>query len=300
MATRSRSYTVGSRFLMLDGFKCGFVKAFEGGRASAEVVEDRGGPGYFNKKHIATVKYEDISLQIDLSLAKAVYDWIAASWKGNTLRKDGSISTADHNLNVKSEREFFNALITEITVPKMDAGSKEPCFLGLRLASEFTRFKKSTGMLSASPGKGRQKQWLPANFRLEIDGLDCTQVSMVDAFTVKQGVAVEPVGEMREYQRGPGKIEFPNLRITLPESASEPWFEWFEDFVVKGNCGDDQEKNGSLTFLAPNLKDELARIDFFHIGICRMLDEKPQPQPDSVWKVVAELYCERMEFVFSP
>jgi len=103
---------------------------------------------------------------------------------------------------------------------------------------------------------------------------------------------------MRDYQKEPGKLEFPNLKITLAESAAKTWLDWHEDFVVKGNCGEDQEKDGSLTFLAPDLKQELARVDFFNLGIFRLAPEKPEPQPDRVKKLIAELYCERMQFVY--
>jgi hypothetical protein len=229
---------------------------------------------------------------------KSVYDWIAAAWSGKVLRRDGSIQAADYDMSIKSEREFFNALVTETTIPAMDASSKEPCYLTLRFAPELTRFKKASGKLTAKLSKGAQKTWLPANFRLEVDGLDCTRVGKVDAFTVKQTVLPDPIGEMRDYQKEPGKLEFPNLRVTLAESAAKTWLDWHEDFVIKGNCGDDQEKNGSLTFLSPDLKHELMRLDFFHLGIFRLAPEKPEPQAEGIKKLVAGLYCEWMELVY--
>jgi hypothetical protein len=46
--------------------------------------------------------------------------------------------------------------------------------------------------------------------------------------------------------------------------------------------------------MAPNLKDDLARVDLFHLGTFRMADERPRPQQEATAKVVAELCCERM------
>ena len=57
-----------------------------------------------------------------------------------------------------------------------------------------------------------------------------------------------------------------------------------------------QEKNGSLTFLAPNIKDVLGRVDFFNLGIYRLAYEEMEAGPDQVRRVSIELYCERMEF----
>jgi len=180
----------------------------------------------------------------------------------------------------------------------MDGSSKEPAYLSVKFSPEYMRYKKASGKLSGSLGKGAQKKWLPANFRLEIDGLDCTKVNKVDSFSVKQSVQTDQIGDARDYLREPGKLEFPNLRITLAGSGAQTWVDWHDDFVIKGNCGDAQEKSGSLTFLAPDLKHELARVEFNHLGIFRLAPEKPEPQPDNISRLVAELYCERMEFVY--
>src|SRR5215831_7739449 len=297
----NKNYTSERFSLDLDGIRCGFIESVEGGNVSAKVISESFSPDYFVKKHIGQPKHEDFSLRIGLSMEKKVYEWIAASWKGNYQRKDGSVIITDPKGHVKSEREFFNALITETTIPAMDASSKDAAFLTLKFSPEFTRLKKGSGKVDDNLEKGKraQKKWLPANFRLEIDGLDCTRVSKVDSFTVKQATVSEDIGVARDQIRA-GKLEFPNLRITLQEFAAQSWFDWHEDFVIKGNCGDDKERNGALTFLAPTLKDELARVDFFHLGIFRISAEKPEPQASRNPQVVAELYCERMDFVYYP
>jgi phage tail-like protein len=300
MPGANRSYTSGRFLLDLDGVRCGLIESLEGGNVSAEVISERVGPDYFVKKHIGQPKYEDFSIRIGLSMENKVYDWIVASWKANYQRKDGSVVVADHKGNAKAIREFYNAVITETTIPAMDASSKEAAFMTLKFSPEFTRFKKASGKVNDSLEKGKhgQKKWLPANFRLEIDGLDCTKVRKVDSFTVKKTAVSDDIGVARDQVREPGKLEFPNLRITLPESIAQSWFGWHEDFVIKGNCGDDKEKNGALTFLAPTLKDELARVHFYHLGIFRISADKPERQASQIGRVVAELYCERMEFVY--
>ena len=89
MADNKRSYVSGGHFLNLDGIKCGFVKKISGGGATAEVIEEPNGPGYFTKKHIGQPKYEDFSVDIGFSMAKETYDWISASWNMNYQRKNG-------------------------------------------------------------------------------------------------------------------------------------------------------------------------------------------------------------------
>jgi hypothetical protein len=302
----TRSYVSGNFFLNLDGVKAGFVKSVDGGAISAEVIEEPTGPASFVKKHIGTPKYEDFSLQIGFSMSTAVYDWIAASWAMNYMRKDGSIVTADFKLDAMSERQFFNALITEVGIPACDGGSKEPAYLTLKFAPEYTRVVKASGKTSFDLSKQAQATWLPFNFRLTIDGLDTSRVSKIDSFTVKQ--KLKPVGDTRDYSKEPGKLEFPNLSITLSEETADSWIDWHEDFVIRGNNGEEKEKGGMLEFLSPNRNKVLARIRFHNIGIVSVGPAKPAVDPcnagcpaslaaqDPVRRLRAELYVERMEF----
>jgi phage tail-like protein len=291
-----RAYVAGNFFMDLDGVKTGFLKSVDGGTAVAEVVKEAQGATYFEKKHLGTLKYEDISISIGFSMTKAVYDWIAASWQMNYQRKNGAIHACDYKLDVKSSRQFFNALITETGIPACDGASKEPAYLSIKFAPEYTRVIKGSGKANAELGKNEQKMWLPSNFKLEIDGLDCTKVNKIDAFTVKQTVKEEELGDARDYLKEPGKMDVPNLKITLSQIAAQSWYDYHEDFVIKGNCFEDKEKNGRLVFLSPNRQTELAEVKFFNLGIFKLADDKAEANNDTIKRVSAELYCERMEF----
>jgi hypothetical protein len=170
----------------------------------------------------------------------------------------------------------------------------------LTLAPQTTRVVKPTGQAGdyAEGGKSEQKVWLPASFRLDIAGLDCSKVVKVDSFTVKQTVVTDNIGDARDYAKEPGRLEFPNLRITLPEAAAQSFSEWHERFVVQGNNDDSQEKNGSLTLLSANRQVELVRIRFFNMGIIRVQPDVAEANADAIRRMVAELYVERMEFEY--
>ncbi|HWI62853.1 MAG TPA: phage tail protein [Symbiobacteriaceae bacterium] len=294
----ARTYVGGNNILEIDGVQTGFVKSVAGGHTYAEVINEAAGPDYFVRKHIGQPKYEDFTLQIGFSMTKAVYDWIGASWKMNYQRKNGAIVLADYNFKPVSKREFTNALITETTVPAMDASSKEPGYLTVKLAPEFVRFGKVSGdKANAAAGKpDAQKSWLPSNFRLEIDGLDASKVNKIDAFTVKQQAVQDSVGDARDAQREPGKLEFPNLLLTLPVSSADDWIAWHEDFVIKGNNGQDKEKNGTLYLLATNRQDVLATIKFYNMGVVAIREAVSESASDTIARYEVELYVERMEF----
>jgi len=290
-----RSYVAGNFLLKLDGVEAGFIKSIDGGAIYAEVINEQVGPSYFVKKHIGPPKYEDFTIQVGLWMGKPVYDWIAASWKMNYVRKNGSIVSYDFNLEARSEREFFNALITEVQIPAMDAAAKDQCYMTVRFAPEYTRQKKGSGNATVPPVKAAQEMWLPSNFRLEIDGLDCSKVSGIEPFAVKQNAVLDNIGDARDYVKEPGRIEFPNIAVTLAETAASTWLAWFEEFVVQGKNDTTQEKSGALVFLSPNLQTELGRVNFFNLGIFKLSHAKADAAHEQIQRVRAELYCERME-----
>lgn len=286
-----------SRFqLSIDGVQAGFVKSVDGGSIRAPVIAEASGASYFFKKHIGPPTYEPVSVQFDLSMAKAIYDWIAAQWNGDFDRKNVFIIECDGKFVVRAEREFQNARISEVTIPPMDASAKDGAYLTVQFSPDATRSRKASGKLSGSVGKPKQKQWVRSNFRLEIAGLDCSKVSKVESFTVKQSIQESAISEMRINTQKPGPIVFPNLNVTFSHGTASSWANWFEDFVIKGNCAEENEKSGSLVFLAPNLKKELGRVNFFNVGIVCLAQNQPSTQ-GRIQTMTAELYCERMEFV---
>jgi len=297
MATIGRPYVSGNYMLNFAGIPVGFVKSVVGGGVTAEVICEDAGPSYFTKKHLGQVKYEEFTIRIGLSMNKAIYDWIAASWQMNYSRKSGSIISADYKLEARSERQFSNALITETTIPAMEGSAKEPAYLTLKLQPELVQYKKAAGKVVGDVGKADQKLWLPSNFRLDIAGLDCTKVNKIDAFTVKQTLATDNVGDVRAK---PGRLNFPNLKVSLSEAGAQTWVDWHNDFVIQGNNGESAEKNGSLAFLSPNRATELGRINFFNLGIFKLGFDESEAATDPIKRVTAELYCERMDFHYAP
>lgn len=289
--------SVGGRFaLELDGATAGFVKSVEGGDITAEVVAEPPGPQPFAKKHIGGVRYEEFALGIELGMSSDVYEWIAESWAGQSKRRDGAIVEADFKLDAKARREFREAVITETTFPALDAAAKTPAQLTVKVAPESIARTKASGNLKAGAAQ-KQKAWLVSNFRFELDGLDAKMVSKIDAFTVKQTMATDDVGDVRDFQREPGQVEFPNLRVTLAESSAQSWRDWFDDFVVKGNNGDEREKNGAIVFLDAARKQELGRIELKNVGIFAL--RRPLSTGEQIARVIAELYVESMELKWS-
>ena len=295
-AAEQRGYVAGQQVLSIGGTQVGSVKRVSGGDISAPVVDEPVGTSKFPKRHIGPIRYEEFVIQLGLDLSDPMADLIAGTWTGDAKRVDGAITEADYDLNARSERRFKNALLTETTFPAMGAMDKDPGFITLKLAPETIQRVKASGKVTLDAARSRAKGWIPANFKLEIDGLDCTRVARIDSFSVKRAAAPDNVGEARDSKKEPARLEFPILKITVAESSAETWISWFDEFVVKGNCDDSKEKSGTLTLLGANMKDPVARIKLQHLGICRLHQEDAEAGSDRLATLVAEVYVEGMEF----
>ncbi len=278
-----RPIVAGNLLLQLDGVSCGSIRSFTGGAATADVIEE---PGleFFSRKHLGPVRYEDITIQTGFSMGKPLLDWIVASLQMTGGARDGAIILADQNFQARSELQFENAVITEIDVPACDASSKEPGYLTIRLAPERTHAQAGAGRVAGRLDR-REKLWVSSNFRLQIDGLDCSRVMKVDAFSIKQSIT-------------PARLDFPNLAVALPEVSGDTWRRWHEDFVIDGRNDETQEKAGSLVLLSANLQETVLTIGLQNLGIFRLDLDVPAASVEAVSRMRAQLYCERMDFSF--
>jgi phage tail-like protein len=282
----------------------GWVHSVEGGGATGEVVTEKQGTDGVARKHIGNVKYEDITISCAAGMSKHFYEWISDTLasKGAETRRNGAIKLVDFDYNIKAVRTFTNAIISEVTFPALDAGSKDAAKLTLKFSPEVTRFKKGSGKVVNDDANSKQKAWLPSNFRLTIDGLEaaCAKVSKVEALTIKQKVAESPVGELRDLQIEPTKIEFPNLKVSLADVNAEQFAAWHEDFVIKGNNGQEQEKSGLLEYLDQTRSKVLMAISLKGLGIFKYdLDVITAGANESPTQAKIEMYCEKIEFGFT-
>jgi SAM-dependent methyltransferase len=298
IAAVNRSYATGSYGIELDGLLAGWVQSAEGGHATADVVTEKIGPDRVVHKHLAGVKYEDITVNCGAGMSKGFYEWIKASFDLKSSRQNGAVVMTGPSGQAESRLEFYNSLITEVGFPALDASSKEACALTIKFAPEFTKYIKGSGepKIAASAA---QRPWLRSNFRLQIAGLDCTKVNKIDGLTVRPVLVQLPVGESRSYQQEPSHLEVPNLVVTLPDAAAQSFYDWHEDFVIKGNNDKSREKSGALEFLAPNLQDVLFKLTLSNLGIFSLKSVPSGTGIATIRQVQAEMYCEQISFEYS-
>ena len=266
-----RSYSAGLFLLSLDG--------------EAAVLKD---------VDVGTIKGEVVTINIGVSMGKGLYEWIKASLDETHLRKNGYVVAADYNYKAKRYRHFRDALITEITIPALDGLSKDTSFFTIKFDAEEITYQAGDDADIKGVANTKQKTWLTSNFRLRLGDLPCGRVSKIDSFTIKQHIQQGVVGEQRISTKEPTGFEIPNLKVTFSASDVKPWATFFDDFVIKGNNGQDAELSGAIEFLDPSLKEVLGSVDLFQVGIFSLAEDKGEANKDSIKRWTAELYVKRM------
>lgn len=284
---------VGRIELTLGETAAGFISSAVGGNATSDVVNEKVGPDFLSRKHLAGVKYEDIAITAGPGMGKEFYNWIKDSFSGQPLSLSGSIAGADANSKLFTKTDFSNALITEVGFPALDAASKDSAKMTIKFQPEFTRLQAATGALAPQPPV--HAKWLVSNFRLTINGMNTNFVTSIDPLNAKWDFATQ-VSDAAGSRPQLVKIDIPNIKLRIVESQSKDFFAWHQDFVIKGNSSSENEKSGSLLFLSPDLKTELFRLDFSGLGIFALDPDPLTLSTNTIRHVTAQLYCDKMIF----
>jgi hypothetical protein len=292
-AVDARSYASGNYFLELDGLAAGILKSFEGGFAKGEVVNVSSGAAAVTKKHIARYRYEPMAMECELAMPKVLNDWVSATLNGKIQRKSGAIVSANFDYKEKSRLQFYDALISEIGFPALDGASKDGVYLTLKLLPERAMpLAGSDAKVKVDVGDRKNLASTAANFRLSIAGLDCKRVNRIEAFTIKSVLREDKVGAQREPSTNAVGLEFPNLSFSIAEVDAGGFYAWFQDMVVKGNSGDNNERQGTLEYLSHDLKTTLQTVRFANLGIFGFTPDKAEANSEKVKRVRIDLYCE--------
>lgn len=303
----NRAYVAAHFGLELDGSKdVAMFRSIEGGGAKAEVMTYHHAvnkeAGYGRYRQLGKVKFDDIKLQIGMSMTQPFYDWLQDFFAGKPTRKNGAIVAADFNYKERARRTFTNALIRELTFPKLDASDKNAAYMGVTLAVEDVAYAAGNGEVLKFPEKPRhQKMWAACNFSFKIDGIEgSNRVTKVDSFTIKQTIMEYNAGGFKGTTKSPSHVEFPNLIFYVPEADAKPFIDHMQKRVGFGGAGkgevrDPKAMHGQLDCYDNSQKRSfLFSIEFFGADIVSVTPDKNDASSQDFKLVKIELYTERM------
>jgi phage tail-like protein len=171
MAQTSRPYSAAHFALVLgtqtDG---GLFRSIEGGGVKTDVMTYQQGGIYDRWRQLGKVKFEDIKLQVGMSMSQIFYTWCEDFVAGKATRKDGAIIAADFYYKARARREFKNAMIKELAFPKLEGKDTGPAYMNVTVAVEDIVFQKGDESSLAPADMQDQKKWTACNFHFRIDG----------------------------------------------------------------------------------------------------------------------------------
>ena len=282
--------------LQVADYDVGFLKKFSGLAMEADIVSNDLGPANVQKKHVSNIKWTPGKATVGIGMGKGMYDWIQAAFDRNYITKDGAFTSADFNYKAMSRLDFMNALITSVTVPKLDGSSKDAAYFDVEFEAEQVRWFKSTGEDIKGKIGPKQKAWLCSNFRVEIGALPCSRVATVDSFTWKCSVSADQVGIFREPTKHPAKVTVPEIKLTISHADHDAWAQAAKKWFVDGHHLEGDEMTGRIVFLDPNMTDELGEVELQNVGFKKFSDEDSEANSEKIKRFSVELYVEQMKF----
>lgn len=291
-----RTYTGGRFALDVDGYNVGFLKKFSGLAMEADIATNDLGPDNVQKKHVSNIKWTPGKATVGMGMGKGMYDWMKASFDKGYLTKNGQFTSADFNYKAQSQLTFQNALITGVTVPKLSGDSKDAAYFDVEFEAEQVRWAKAGGEDIRGKIGAKQKAWLCSNFKFELGSLPCTRVASIDSFTWKCAVAPDQLGMFKEPTKHPAKVTVPDLKIAVSYADHDAWSKVARDWFITGKHLEANEMNGAITFLGPDLKEELGSIELHNVGFKKFSDDDAEANSEKIKRFNVELYVEKMTF----
>jgi hypothetical protein len=295
----SRSHTAGRFLLDIGGWNVGFLKKFSGLAMEADIVSHDLGPDNVQKKHVSNIKWTPGKATCGIGMGKGMYDWIKQSFDKSYAPRSGRFVSGDFNYKAQSELTFSDALITSVTVPKLDGSSKDAAYFDIEFDPETVRWGKGTGEDIRGNVGPKQKAWLCSNFRVEIGDLPTQRVASVDSFTWKCSVAPDQVGIFREPTKHPAKVTVPDLKLSISQADHQRWADEAKKWFVDGHHLEANEMNGRIVFLGPDMKEELGEITLLNVGFKKFSKDDFEANSEKIARFSVELYVEKMEFKIS-
>ncbi|MBL0219487.1 MAG: phage tail protein [Myxococcales bacterium] len=303
--TQPRTYAAAHFALELDGKQdVGLFRSIEGGGMKVDVMTYQNGSNYDRWRQLGKQKYEDFKVQVGMAMSKPFYDWIEHFFEGNAERKNGAIVAADFYYKERARREFKEAMIKELTFPKLDAADKNAAYMSIAVAVEDIVFKPGGGKKLTQPkGMEGQKLWTSCNFRFVLDGFEqaCKRITKVDSFTIKQNVIEYHSGGRQSPTKTPSQIEFPQLSFYVPEADAQPFMDHFNDYALKterSQRGHSAKRSGMIQTY-DNSRRPLFTLEFFEAEIIAITPDKSDAGSEDIKQVKIDLFTEKMAFSYA-
>jgi hypothetical protein len=298
MAIDNRSYSAGRFAMEVDRWNVGYMKKVSGFGMQADVYEHQTGPDNVVKKNVAKVSWTTGKVSVGIGMGLGMYQWIRASFDKSYQMRAGILKAGDFNYKCMSQLEFTDALITSVTVPKLDGASKDAAYFDVEFQPTDVKWSKGDNSDIRAKIGPKQKAWLCSNFAVEIGNLPCKRVSSVDTFTWKCSVIPDDIGVHRISTQHPAKVTVPDITLSISNADKGPWQDAAKKWFVDGNHLEGDEMTGRIMFLGPTMdvNKPIGEIELLNVGFKKFAGQDLEANSEKIDRFDVTLYVEQMKF----
>jgi len=280
--------------LDIDGLPVESLKTISGLDVQADIATEPPGPDLAPRKHVAGISWSPGRASIGMGMGQSMYAWMKDAFAQGASRADGTLATADVNFRQRSLLSFEDALLTAITVPRLDAASKESGAFDIEFAPARVRLAKGDGSdIRHAPG-GKQQPWVCSNFRFALGTLPCARVASIESFTWRCAAAPDAMGVVSPPAQHPLAAVVPDLRISISLADYDAWSNAARAWFIDGRHLEGDEMDGVITLLTPDLQTPLGEIALGNVGFKRFSQLPAADGSDALYRFTVDLYVERM------
>ena len=227
--------------------------------------------GTFHQR-VHPVETPPITLGFDAGVCAEVTRWIADTINRRTSRRNGAITVLNGSARPQSRIEFYDALITEVTIPAVAASMQGSANLLVQILPERTVTKAvssfdATALTRYGPASARP--WNTSRFRLSIDGLEkeCAAVTRIDSLAIRQGVKKLSVGERRIAQLEPTRVSESSISLSLPTASAGGFNDWLRRTTTEATPF---VRNASVQYLVPGKTTSRFEVRLYGVRLVKL------------------------------
>lgn len=286
MSNAQNNHAGGHHALDIAGVPVESLKAISGFDLQADVAAGPLGPGRAPRKRVMGVAWTPGRASVGMGMGQAMYEWIRDALDDGASLASGALATGDLNFRQRSLLSFDDALLTALTLPRLDVASKDTGVFDLEFVPARVRMASGNGTDIRQAASTRQQPWVCSNFRFALGTLPCARVASIESFTWRCAAA-------------PGRktvvVTVPDLRIAVSLADYDAWARAAQTgFVASRRLEESDAMDGVITLLAPDLQTPLGEIRLAGAGFKRFSHLPAAPGNDALYRFTVDLYVERM------
>jgi len=280
--------------LDIEGLAVESLKTISGLDLQADIATEPLGAGLAPRKHVAGISWTPARASIGMGMGQAMYEWMKNAFALGVSRASGTLATGDVNFKQRSLLGFDDALLTAITVPRLDAASKDTGAFDIEFVPERVRLAKGDGSDIRQALGSKQQPWVCSNFRFALGTLPCARVASIESFTWRCAATPDAMGVVSPPTQHPVAAEVPDLRVSISLADYDAWSRAARDWFIDGRHLEGDEMDGVITLLTPDLQTPLGEIVLGNVGFKRFSQLPAADGSDALYRFTVDLYVERM------